>query len=199
MEDSMQEILPMPRDAGLAGLSERMQKAIEDQFTALAAGVTDCLESARAPASGKDGVSRACERADAVKIAEATAALLQAVARAKGAVRYDYRIMRDGEAGERKPKLRHGWSGVSSDLLTQAEYDALDEWEKEDYNLWTEGRPPRWNKWPNATTKSRLVTSRDLEQLRIELDEIRDRAAATPLPPENRGSNEDEPQASDDR
>jgi hypothetical protein len=162
----------------LTGMTRRMQQAVEDQIAALTGSVTSCL-----------GDSRADERKDAVQLVGVTAELLAAVARLRGEFRHDYRIVRDGAIAERGPKLKQGWNGEQSQLLNRAEYDALDEWEQADYNRWTDGLPPLWNKWPKKPD-GKPVTWADVNELREEVRQIRDRDAATPLPPENRGSNE---------
>lgn len=174
------------------GCSGRVQQAIEDQIAALSNGVSDCLQNARAATTADDYIRlRADERADAVKIVSATAELLQALGRLKGEFRHDYRVTRvDPSPG--KPKLKLGWSGKPEDLLTQVEYDALNEWEQEDYDRWTDGLPPLFGGWKKKKKEEPAVTADwvrgELDDLRIEISQV---ARRLPLPPENPGSNAD--------
>ena len=163
---------PKTESTALVGFSDRMQRAIEDQIVALSGGMTECLDTARTTAFKDDphGHRRSNERTDAMKLTQATAELLQALGKLKGGFQYDYRVTRTDTAPSR-PRLKLGWSGEVAELLTQAEYDALDEWDKSDYNRWTEGLPPEFGGWKRP---ARLAHTTD-----------------TPLPPENRGSNKD--------
>ena len=182
----MQDIAPMKREAGPDGVSARMQQAIEDQVAALTENLVACLATARAADSKEaDAAGRSGERADAVKMAEASATLLQALARAKGGIRFEHRVTRD--APEIKPKVRLGWNGDPTELLSEAELDALDDYERADYCAWTNGSPPVYGVWRKDTYK-RPATVDQLEALREDLRKIARRVA---LIPGNRGSNTD--------
>jgi len=181
----MQDIAPMKREAEPAGVSARMQQAIEDQVAALTEDLVACLATARA-ADSKEAAGRSGERADAVKMAEASATLLQALARAKGGIRFEHRVTRD--APEIKPKVRLGWNGDPTELLADAEYEALDDYEKVDYCNWTYGLPPTYNVWRRDSYK-KPATVDQLEELRKDLREV---ARRTPYPPEKYGSNKDD-------
>ena len=174
----------------LAGVSGRIQKAVEDQIAALAEGMSECLQTARSAANDLINDTRSGDRGDAVKIAGATAQLLQAIAKLKGSYRHDYNIRREAERPN-KPKLRVGWSGREEDLLTQAEYDALDVFEQEDYLLWCEGEPFRFNGFRKKPLPE-PASQDELDKLSAEVGRLgrvlRDR---TPSPLENRGSNND--------
>lgn len=167
-EKMTQEMAAGPKTE-LVGVTGRMQQSIEDQLAALALGVSECLQNARTigPKNSLDD-SRSCERRDAVQFVSATAELLQAIAKVRGEFRHDYRVTRAGDrpAG---PKLKIGWSGDEAALLNQAEYDALNQWEQEDYARWCEGLPPRFGGWKKPVLPS----------------------GAPPTPLENRGSNAD--------
>lgn len=168
----------------------RMQKAVEDQIAALAEGMTECLQTARNAANDLINDTRSGDRQDAVKIAGATALLLNGLAKIKGSYRHDYNIRREPGAVA-KPKLRIGWSGRDEDLLTQAEYDALNEYEQEDYTLWCQREPPRFGGWKKKAL-SETASQADLDELRSEVGYLRRLLRdATPSPQENRGSNKD--------
>lgn len=182
---------PKTETAESIGCSGRVQQAVEDQIAALSTGVADCLQNARAAATEDDfGRMRSDERADAVKIVSATAELLQALGRLKGEFRHDHRVTRvDPSPG--KPKLKLGWSGKPEDLLTQAEYDALNEWEQEDYDRWTDGLPPKFGGWKKKE-QAQAVTANwvqgELDDVYAQIQKLERRL---PLPPENPGSNAD--------
>jgi hypothetical protein len=186
----MQDIAPVKREAEPAGVSARMQQAIEDQVAALTENLVACL--ATADSKQADGTGRSGERADAVKMAEASATLLQALARAKGGIRFEYHVKRD--APEIKPKVRLGWNGDPTELLSEAELDALDDYERADYCAWTNGSPPVYGVWRKDTYK-RPATVDQLEALR---EDLRNVARRVPYPPENRGSNGDAGKSSED-
>jgi hypothetical protein len=156
--------------AELAGVSGRMQKAIEEQVEALSSSVAHCL----------DGPSPA--RGEAAKLVSATAALLQAMARVKGEFRYNYEIRRS-DGG--KPMLKNGWTGYEDELLTEAEFDALTHEEQVDYERWTLGARPRFGGWKGK----RKVEVRVIDEQgnTVSWEPFR----RDPLPPENRGSNDD--------
>lgn len=170
---------PAPK-ADLAGVSGRMQQAIEDQLAALSSSVADCLESARKADPNQDFHFRTHEREDAIKIVSVTAELLQAVARIRGQFQHNYSINRAGE-GKSKPKLKLGWSGDEADLLNQAEYDALDEWEKEDYTAWVNGEPSPWSRWRPTSQDSKPVRYDELRALEKEIRVLK-AALMPPLP-----------------
>ncbi len=170
-------------------LSGRMQQAVEDQIAALTRGLSDCLDMARtAKAENPFDDTRSSERRDAMQLASATAELLQAVAKLKGEFRHDYRITRNEDRPAGKPALKVGWSGREADLLTQAEYDTLNEWEQVDYMRWTDGLPPRFGGWDEKRARRAKEEARPAAEAP---DEGEDDGAGdrTPLPPENRGSN----------
>lgn len=177
--------------AGLAGVTARMQQAIEDQIVALSQGVTDCIEVVRTskPKSGFDD-TRSTERRDAVLIVEATATMLQAISKLKGEFRHDYHVTRMEDPLARKPKLKVGWSGDETELLTQVEYDALSEWEQIDYNRWTDGYPPRFGGWKKSRTERRKPRG-DAISADAQIEQTATTAGTSPLPPKNRGSNAD--------
>ncbi len=164
-------------------MTGRMQQSIENQLGVLAESLSECLQP-----SADDGTrreTRPSERQDAVKIAGATATLLQALAKLKGTYRHDYQVVRRDEP---QPRLRKGWSGKEEDLLTMAEYEALDQWSKEDYCRWSEGLPPRWGGWKKQPPDDPLD---ELIKLRTEIDRLSKLLAPPPPPEENRGSNKD--------
>ncbi|HEX4862236.1 MAG TPA: hypothetical protein VFV07_13445 [Rhizomicrobium sp.] len=183
----------MKRETESAGVSARMQQAIEDQIAALTENLVACLATARAAGSKQeDGAGSSDERTDAVKMAEASATLLQALARAKGGIRFEYHVKRD--APESKPKVRLGWNGDPTELLSETELDALDDYERADYCAWTNGSPPVYGVWRKDTYK-RPATVDQLEELREDLRKV---ARRVPYPLENRGSNSDAGQSAKD-
>jgi hypothetical protein len=185
------DVQNLPPELGL--YTARMLKAVEDQIVTLAEGTSECLQAAHNAASDLINDTRAGDRQDAVKIAGATALLLQSLAKLKGSYRHDYNIRRASEPPTR-PRLKIGWSGRQEDLLTQAEYDALNEFEQEDYELWCAGEPPRFGGWKKKPAPEHVDAASQLEvdALRAEVVSlaraVRDRP---PSPLENHGSNKD--------
>ena len=154
-----------------AGVSGRMQKAIEEQVEALSSSVAHCL----------DGPSPA--RGEAARLASATAQLLHAMARAKGEFRYNYEVRRSDRG---KPMLKNGWTGYEDELLTEAEYDALPYEQQVDYERWTLGARPRFGGWKGKRRVEVRVVDEQGNTVLCGPPLRRD-----PLPPENRGSNGD--------
>jgi hypothetical protein len=169
-------------ELGPGAISGRMRQAVEDQVAALTEDLVACLASART-ADPKEPRS---ERADAVKIAGATAVLLQSLTRATRGIRFEHRIVR--EQAPNAPRVRVGWNGDPSELLADKEYEALDDYEKTDYANWTNGLPPAYGVWRKDSYK-KPATVDQLEALR---QDVRSIARRIPLPPENRGSNTDD-------
>jgi hypothetical protein len=85
----------------LAGMTLRMQQAVEDQIAALTAGVTACLTEAQAG-----------ERKDAVQLVAATAGLLAAVAKVKGEFHQSYHITRAAEGGAANSAVSRNWPEI---------------------------------------------------------------------------------------
>jgi len=161
---------PKTENAALVGLSSRMQQAIEDQIVALSGGMNQCLEIAREipVEDDPDGRRRAGEYKDAVKLTTATAELLAALGKLKGGFRHDYHVVREDD--RLVPKFNSvGWQGKEADLLTEAQFDLLDEKAQVDYIRWINGRPPRFSGWKHPTPF---------------MEAFKDDPAATPLPPE---------------
>ena len=176
----MSALLKQENEPGM--VSARMQQAIEDQIAALTEDLVACLATARA-ADPKEP-TRSNERANAVDMAGATASLLQALSRAKNGIRLEHRVVREQQGA---PRVRVGWNGDPTELLADAEYEALDDYEKVDYCNWTYGLPPTYNAWRRDSYK-KPATVDQLEELRKDLREV---ARRTPYPPEKCGSNKE--------
>jgi hypothetical protein len=168
--------------AELVGVSYRIQKAVEDQLASLAEGVTSCVEKARTyrPESYLDSTCTV-ERRDAMQMVEATATLLLSIAKLKGEFRHDYRVVRVNEKEKilGAPNGRKPWNGDETQLLSEAEIEALSEDEQIDYHRWTKGLPPKFGGWCKPDSKT----------VRDAASRIGDPEAVTPTPLQNRGSN----------
>ena len=190
MDTDVQNLPSLELKNELGPFTGRMQKAVEDQIAALAEGMNACLQTAQGAANDPSGGIRSNDRRDAVKIAGATALLLNGLAKVKGSYRHDYNIRRAPEP-PLKPRVKAGWSGREEDLLTQAEFDALNEFEMEDYTLWFNHEPFRFGGFKKKPVPE-FASQNDLDELSAEVDRLgrvlRDRA---PSPLENRGSNKD--------
>ena len=171
----------------LVGVSSRMQQLIEQQIAALARGVEDCMNNARAaePLSLADD-TRSSERRDAVQMVSSTAELLTSIAKLKGEFQHSYHIVRDASAEERA--MRAEKKNEVSLMRARREVEDMSDEEYVDYHRAMKGLPPKYRKTRHAVDRyPDPLDDRELAELEAEVARV-EKIATTPLP-ENAGSN----------